>query len=43
LFASLPEEARQERVDQNSQGWGMAVENLKAYLEGKSLPYPEGL
>ncbi|MBI1880024.1 MAG: SRPBCC domain-containing protein [Chloroflexi bacterium] len=42
-FESLLEDTRQERVDQNGKSWGMALENLKAYLEGRSLPYPEGL
>jgi uncharacterized protein YndB with AHSA1/START domain len=27
----------------NAKGWGMALDNLKAYLEGRDLPYPEGL
>ena len=34
---SLPEDV------QNGKGWQMALENLKAWLEGSALPFPEGL
>lgn len=27
----------------SGRGWGMALDNLKAYLEGNALPFPEGL
>jgi uncharacterized protein YndB with AHSA1/START domain len=39
---SLSAEARQQRLDQNGKGWEMALENLKAYIDGKPLPRPEG-
>jgi uncharacterized protein YndB with AHSA1/START domain len=41
-FEALSEEARQARLDQDDQGWIMALENLKAYIDGRSLPRPEG-
>ena len=41
-FESLSEDARKERLDQNGKGWEMALENLKAYIDGSSLPHPEG-
>jgi uncharacterized protein YndB with AHSA1/START domain len=39
---SLPEDARQQHLDQDSKGWKMALENLQAYIDGKPLPRPEG-
>ncbi len=42
-YQSLSEDVRQQRIEQNSKSWQMALENLKAYLESRSLPYPEGL
>lgn len=41
-FESLSEESRQARLDQNDQGWEMALENLKAFIDGRNLPRPEG-
>ena len=41
-FEALPEDARKERFAQNSKGWEMALENLKAYIDGRNLPRPEG-
>jgi uncharacterized protein YndB with AHSA1/START domain len=41
-FEALAEEARKERFEQDSQGWEMALENLKAYIDGRELPRPEG-
>jgi uncharacterized protein YndB with AHSA1/START domain len=41
-FELLSPEARQARADQDGKGWEMALENLHAYLDGKSLPHPEG-
>ena len=41
-FESLSEEARQARLDQDNQGWEMALENLKAFIDGRNLPRPEG-
>ncbi len=38
-FESLPEDARNERLDQDSKGWEMLLENLKAFLAGRSLEF----
>ncbi len=43
LSGSLTEEARQQRIEGTDAGYKMALENLQAYLEGRSLPHPEGL
>ena len=37
-FEALSEDARKERLQQNGKGWERALENLKAYLDGRSLP-----
>src|SRR5262249_2618218 len=37
-----PDSTRQPNMEQNAFGFGMALENLKAYNEGKALPYPFG-
>jgi uncharacterized protein YndB with AHSA1/START domain len=42
-FASLPNDDGSKRARQNNAGWKMALRNLQAYLEGKDLPYPNGL
>jgi uncharacterized protein YndB with AHSA1/START domain len=42
FYETVPGTVREKGLDQNSQGWAMALENLKAYLDGKALPYPEG-
>ena len=41
-FEALPADARKERFEQDSKGWEMALENLKAYIDGRDLPCPEG-
>lgn len=41
-FESLSAEARQQRLDQDGIGWDGTLANLNAYIEGKSLPHPEG-
>ena len=38
-FEAMPEAARQQWIDQISEGYLMTVENLKAHLEGRRLPY----
>lgn len=38
-YEALPEDIRQQRVDETDEGYGMSMENLKAYLEGRSLPF----
>ncbi len=39
---SLPDDARQKHIEQNGAGWDMALLNLQAYIDGKSLPTPQG-
>ena len=39
---SLAPEAAQERLEPLGSGWEKALQNLKAYLAGESLPHPEG-
>ena len=41
-FEGLSAEERQKRLEQDSAGWDMALENLKAYIDGRALPRPEG-
>lgn len=41
-FEALPEDARKARLDQDNKGWEMALANLQAYIDGRSLPRPEG-
>ena len=41
-FELLPEDQRKQRLEQDSGGWEMALENLKAYIDGRTLPRPEG-
>jgi hypothetical protein len=38
-FESLSEDARKERLDQDGKGWEMVLENLEAYLGGRSFPF----
>jgi uncharacterized protein YndB with AHSA1/START domain len=37
-----PVEVRAINLEQNAFGFGMMIENLAAYIEGKDLPYPQG-
>ena len=37
-FESLSEGARKERLAQDDKGWEIALENLKAYIDGRILP-----
>ena len=39
---ALPPDAAQERIAPLGTGWSKALENLKAYVEGRPLPHPEG-
>src|SRR5262249_38673062 len=39
---SLPEPARKQRLEQDTPTWEIALENLKAFIDGKHLPRPEG-
>ncbi|MEP7289519.1 MAG: SRPBCC family protein [Chloroflexota bacterium] len=41
-FEALPEKAAQERLNPSSAGWEKALNNLKAYIDGAELPFPEG-
>ena len=40
---SLSPDERQKKLTENGAGWQIAVENLKAYIEGQPLPHPAGL
>jgi len=37
-----PEDSRQKNMDENAVGFGLMLENIKAHIEGKSLPNPQG-
>jgi len=39
-FDALPEDAREDRLDQCRAGWEQTLNNLKAYVEGRDLPFP---
>ncbi len=39
---ALSEDERRKRLDQDEKGWEMALANLQAYIDGRSLPRPEG-
>lgn len=41
-YALEPEDVRHQNMEQNAFGYGMALENLQAYVEGATLPYPWG-
>jgi uncharacterized protein YndB with AHSA1/START domain len=41
-FESLPEDARQDRLAPSGSGWEKALANLKAYIDGAELPFPQG-
>lgn len=41
-FENLPVDARQDRIGPSGMAWEKALENLKAYVTGTSLPFPEG-
>lgn len=43
IAETLPEAARQRRIEDYSKGYQMMLDNLHAYVEGRDLPYPEGL
>jgi uncharacterized protein YndB with AHSA1/START domain len=38
-YEDVPEDERQSWLDATGGGYGMSVENLKAYLEGRPLPH----
>jgi uncharacterized protein YndB with AHSA1/START domain len=41
-FELLPADARQDRLAPSGSGWEKALENLKAYVDGTEIPFPEG-
>lgn len=41
-FEALSEQAAQERLEPSSASWKKALDNLKAYIDGAELPFPEG-
>jgi uncharacterized protein YndB with AHSA1/START domain len=42
-FEALPEAAVQDRLGPAGDGWEKALQNLKAFLEGTPLPFPDGV
>lgn len=42
-FEALPARTRKDRITPTSRAWEMALENVKAFIEGDELPHPEGL
>jgi uncharacterized protein YndB with AHSA1/START domain len=38
-YETLPEEIRQKRFDETGEGYGISMENLKAYVEGRDIPF----
>lgn len=41
-YDAMPAEARSNAMEQNAFGFGMMLENVKAYVEQSNLPYPQG-
>lgn len=41
-FEALPEQAAQERLTPSGAAWEKALDNLKAFIDGAELPFPEG-
>ena len=41
-YELLPDDERWSRMEQNAFGFGMMLENLRAYIESKDLPTPSG-
>lgn len=41
-FETLPEDTRRERFAPSGAGWEKALANLKAYIDGQELPFPQG-
>jgi hypothetical protein len=41
-YELLPEDERWNAMEQNAFGFGMMLENLRAYIEGEDLPSPGG-
>ena len=41
-FDSLPADTRQDRIAPSGSAWEKALENLKAFVTGTALPFPEG-
>ena len=41
-FENLPVDARQDRIGPSGMAWEKALANLKAYVTGITLPFPEG-
>jgi uncharacterized protein YndB with AHSA1/START domain len=42
-FEALPAAAAQERLGPTGAGWEKALQNLKAFVEGAPLPFPDGV
>jgi len=40
-FESLPQEDRDDRIKLSGSGWEQALKNLKGYIDGVELPFPQ--
>jgi hypothetical protein len=41
-YQGLLDDDRRTRMEQDSMGFGMVLENIKAQVEGRDLPHPQG-
>ena len=41
-YEQEPEDSRWSNMEENTFGFGMMLQNTKAYIEGKALPFPGG-
>lgn len=41
-YERLPEDERWNAMEQNGSGFGMVLENVQAFIDGRQLPYPGG-
>jgi len=41
-YERMPEDIRQQNIEENAFGFGMVLANIKAHIEGENLPYPQG-
>jgi uncharacterized protein YndB with AHSA1/START domain len=41
-YELMPDDTRQQRMEENAFGFGMMMGNIKAFIEGAPLPQPQG-
>jgi uncharacterized protein YndB with AHSA1/START domain len=41
-YELMPDDTRQQRMEENAFGFGMVMGNIKAFIEGAPLPQPQG-